>query len=442
MMLSQIRMNRSSSAFESIGWLFRHIFSFETLFVAYLYSNAFKQVLPKLPLDETVLFGGFCILAMAYIVFREGIFRQGLYVTVSYMVFVGWVVCSYAWSPSQILAKQAIYYLLTFDLLAVAAGSLIIANRRERAVRFLVVLLAASMYFAIQGIIIYIEYGSFRFYEGFAGRTYLLWGYAVTSGSAVAFMMAIYSRFGSAKQVVAFVMFAIMVYFLLIATGRGALLSLGIACLVPLMISRPIMRRGYLGLPQWQLAALGLVIIVVVYGAYLVVSGQSAGTISRFGKLFDQARNPELVLSVNRFAYFAAAIDQWLQNPILGGGVRSFSIFFVGVETPGTIPHNLILELLSQYGIIGFMLFGLFLGTAVRHAGPQRLRRDPLLLCIFMLFISRLTGAMFGIDLTVNFPFLAFLAVLALRESASVDARLTNSGLADVKLADSGPGRR
>ena len=405
---------------DGVRRLFHHLLSFEVLFVGFIHSNSFKQVLPTLPVDETLIFAGLCCLCVIWIVLREGIYKPGLYVVIAYMAFVGWVVLSYSWSPSRIFAKQTISYLATFGVLSVAAGSLIIANRRERAVRFLIALLIASLYFSIHGIVIHIEHGSFRFYEGFARRTYLLWGYAATNGAVIAFAIAIYSRFGSSKQIVALMLLTIMAYFLMVASGRGALLSLGIACLVPLIISRPVMRRGYLGLPRWQLAALGAIMVVIAYSSYLVASGASIDTFNRFAQLFNQARNPDLVLAVNRFAYFAAAIQQWLQNPIVGGGVSSFSIFFYGFESAGGVPHNLILELLSQYGIVGFLLFAHFVVSAARHADPRRLRVDPLQLCIVMLFISRLTGAMFSIQLSVNFPFLAFLGLLALRSGPSM----------------------
>ena len=81
---------------------------------------------------------------------------------------------------------------------------------------------------------------------------------------------------------------------------------------------------------------------------YLVLSGQATGTLSRFGKLFEEAQDPELLQGANRFEYFAAAFKFWMQSPIFGNGVGSFSTMFIGMEVPGTHAHNIILDIPDQ----------------------------------------------------------------------------------------------
>ena len=413
--ISTRQASHSPTFVGALSWLIAQIFSFEVLFTGYLYSNAYKQLLPILPIDETVLFAALCIPVGVFIVIRDGLYRPGINVVVATIVFFGWVIVTYAWTPSQILAKESISYLLTFGTIAVFGGAMVIANSRERTVRFLITLLFASLILAIYGSIIYLQHGSFRFYDGLVQRTYLLWGYAVTSGAIVAFTIAIYSRFGSSKQLIAGTAFVIMAFFLMIATSRGALLSAAGACLIPLLISKPIIKRDYFGLPSWLLMTLFLIFCLIIYSIYFIASGEMRGTFGRFVKLLNEAENPSLVFNANRFAYFAAAISQWLENPIFGGGVNSFTIYFYGREISGAIPHNLFLELLSQYGLVGFALFGVLTLTAFRYAGLERLRNDPLLLCVLMLFTSRLIGAMFGKDLPFQQPLLAFLALMVLR---------------------------
>ncbi|MEZ5848036.1 MAG: O-antigen ligase family protein [Geminicoccaceae bacterium] len=405
----------SRSLPDMIVWLVSHLFSFETLFTGFLYSNAYKQLLPPLPADETVIFAALCIPVAIWIILRDGLYIPGLHTTVAFFVFVGWVVVTYSWTPSQVLAKESITYLVTFGVLSVVSGACVIAPSRERTVRFLVAILIASLVLSVYGSIIYIQYGTFRFYEGFVQRTYLLWGHAAAGGAVIAFAIAIYSKFGTPKQVIVGGIFLIMAYFLMIATSRGALLSLAGACFLPLLISRAVIRERYFGLPQWLFALILFIVILIAYSVHVLISGEQLGTFGRFIKLFNQVDNPDLVLSANRFAYFQAAVAQWLENPILGGGVNSFTIYFSGREIGGTIPHNLFLELLSQYGLVGTVIFAIFAFTGLRHATLTRLREDPLLLCVLMMFTGRLIGTMFGKDLPFQHPLLACMGLLCLR---------------------------
>jgi len=60
-----------------------------------------------------------------------------------------------------------------------------------------------------------------------------------------------------------------------------------------------------------------------------------------------------------RLSLFSAAIELFLSSPknfFFGGGMTSYPVF-VGSNSPGMYPHNLILELLSEYGVVGFSLF-------------------------------------------------------------------------------------
>ncbi|MEZ5823247.1 MAG: O-antigen ligase family protein [Geminicoccaceae bacterium] len=401
----------------SVVWLVSHLFSFEVLFTGFLYSNAYKQLLPPLPADETVIFAALCIPVAIWVILREGLYIPGINVMVAMIAFLGWIVLSYSWTTSVLLAKENIPLLLVFGTLTVFSGSMVIANSRARAVRFLIVLVIASLGLAIQGNLIYLQHGTFRFYEGLVQRTYLLWGHAVVNGAIIVFAMSIYSRFGSSRQLIALVLFLIMFGFLMIATSRGALLAAIGGCVVPLLVSRPLIASGMLRLQQWQLAALVLVLGGVFYTGHLLISGDTSGTLGRFVKLANEAENPNLVFNANRFAYFSAAVDQWIENPVMGGGINSFAVYFNNREISGTYPHNIVLELLSQYGVIGFLIFMVLLVTAMRQITFDRLRSDPLLLCVFMLFTAQMVGAMFTKELSGHILLFTFLGLLTLREA-------------------------
>lgn len=92
-----------------------------------------------------------------------------------------------------------------------------------------------------------------------------------------------------------------------------------------------------------------------------------------------------------RFIQFAAAVDGFLESPILGNGTASFQLLFaredaaidIGAENPWIA--NSELRILHDTGVIGFTAFGLFVGAMVWQA-RRRLKRasDPVLLALLV----------------------------------------------------------
>ena len=405
--------------------LLRHLLSFEMVFALYLYSNRFQPVLPALPFDTTVLFAGLTVAGIAYALATTGIHTRGLPVVVAGVVFVAWVALSTTWSPSRVLSDYTVTYLATFNMMCVAAGALVVARSRERAVRLLVLVTLFSLLLAVWGLGIFAVYGSFRFAFAElgleAGRMYLNWGYGVSSGAIVAFCVTTYARFGSRAQLVGAGSFCVILVFLLVSSGRGPLLSVALVCLLPLLTGLDLSDRRRVGARVSVLAAAALVAAGTAYVAYLFASGQGIASLDRFVKLFAEAENPGLIQGPNRFRYWAAALQFWYQAPLVGHGAGAFSTLFLGREVSGTHPHNIVLELLAMYGVAGFCLFAAFAWSGLRHAAPRRLARDPLLACVLLLFAQRLLAALYNSELPNQQPLFFFLGLLALRPPPSPD---------------------
>ena len=118
--------------------------------------------------------------------------------------------------------------------------------------------------------------------------------------------------------------------------------------------------------------------------------------------------------------------------------MRSFSPLYTHNEISGTQPHNIFLEILSDTGFIGLALFLFFLYVAFGRSRLQRLRADPMLLAVAMLFVSRFTAVQFGEDISGQPEIFVFFGLLALRApepTAADSAPLTES----QKSASPGP---
>jgi O-antigen ligase len=404
-----------------VRWLAGHLLSFETFFLLFLYGLHIRQILPPVPGNEAIVFGAITMAMGGWIILRDGIYLRGISIALAGLLFIAWMVLSVGWTPSRITVKANLRFLLTIDLWALLAGACIIAASRERVVRLVMMIMGLALILSIYGIYIDIVHGSFRFYHyrgagaDWSSSAYMQWGYIVSNGAAVILTLAIFSKPGSSKQILAILALATCGYFLLIAAGRGPLLGLLLAGLLAAVIQAPRIGHGRIELPQTQLVALALLALTLGYIGYLYATGQTGGAISRFLRLFDEAEDPLLRASANRFDYFAFAYQMWLEAPMVGLGLSSFPIIWgAGSEGHGAYPHNAILQILAEQGLVGLALFAIFIGAGLRHYGLTRLRRDPLSLLVVMLSITVFAQAMVQGDFTQSYRFFFIVGLLAM----------------------------
>ena len=66
----------------------------------------------------------------------------------------------------------------------------------------------------------------------------------------------------------------------------------------------------------------------------------------------------------------------WLDAPIIGNGFASFSyLFHKGSERPGGHPHNVVLQIAAELGLVGLVLFGLFVWSGAAPCHPATAAR-------------------------------------------------------------------
>lgn len=396
---------------------FAFLFSFETLFGLFLYSNNLKPFLPNLPFDETVVFMAASLPCAAWVLWRNGLRRDGLLVVATGLLFLGWLALSMLWSPGRTLALRSVAFNLTFNLYCLVVGALVLTTDRRRIERLFVFMLGVGLLLSVNGLWIYLEHGTFRFYRLFQGtRAYLTWTYPVASASPFALVLALTSPLGSPRQIVGIAMSLLFGAFLLVASARGPMLCFGLSLLIPLLIVPPRIGRGTLHVQRLQIAAFFLVVMAAAYVAYLLSTGQVTATIQRFFDLLGYIRYGGTGVRFERLSYWSNAIVFWSSSPLIGTGVGSFSsLYLQGREIPGTHPHNIVLEILSETGLIGIALFLLFMWSAARNIRIARLREDPLYLGITMLFASLLiVRAMLSDDLAYQWELFVVTGLLTL----------------------------
>jgi len=142
--------------------------------------------------------------------------------------------------------------------------------------------------------------------------------------------------------------------------------------------------------------------------------------------------NEDVQDSSMRFELWSAAIQLWLQSPssvLFGHGPQRFPLLS-GYDDPGLYPHNFVLELLSEYGLIGLCLFlsapfYLILCQAKRGWVNLTKLKSPLFLVYYLAVVS-FSGALQSL-----WPLFFFLGWLG-AESDCLNHSRTKPGIAKV----------
>ena len=117
-----------------------------------------------------------------------------------------------------------------------------------------------------------------------------------------------------------------------------------------------------------------------------------------------------------RLSLFQSAFDQWAASPILGGGTGQFSVALTG-EDIRLYPHNLILELGAENGLVGVLAFIIMIaasfanGVTKLYAKNGSLRivsRYLLISCCFAFLNAMVSG-----DINDNRMLFFFVGLLA-----------------------------
>jgi O-antigen ligase len=388
------------------------LLSFEAIFVLFLASVSYKAD-PRfsfVPIDLTLIFLVVGITMGLAIVWREGIYLPGLTVVSLFIVFIIWAMITHTWTPSKIYAPRKLLELVMLNLWCLIATALLIANRRERVRRFLLLLLVFGTAAALDGIVRYATADQFAFSSSFSLENYIAHGRFYGLGAVVAFAAWLQTRPFSKRGVALTAALTIYCCGLLVSGGRGPILGTLAGMMLPLALGFRFADRRLLASKALVASVLLFVLTAVVL---LQASAEFAGNLralQRFNTLFTEVEGGQS----QRLDFWKASWHLWLEQPLLGSGIGSWPMRYHGLDL-GRYPHNLILEVLVEFGLIGLLLLAGVAVAATRAMSVRRLREDPVLMCIAMLCITTFVAAMTSSDITGNRNVFAMLGLLVMR---------------------------
>jgi hypothetical protein len=383
-----------------LSWLI----SFEMLFAVMLVPGFRSAQAGKsaLPTSLWIGVGALCVYGLAELARSWNVSARAMSVVSIGFIFTAYTTFSLFFSPSVIWGPQKAILLWVLDFASLAFAALVVARSRDRVIRLVVLIAAIGCAFA--GILLPTALSSGPPSRTLFGAEYLLVSHWMGYGAIGALAYTLLIGRGFAKRAGGIMMFIAVVIVMLTTGGRGPLLGLAVSTLVLLLGLAPSAAKRksktWVNWLRWT-----TIIAVALMSISQLVGSRPLITIERLDVLLTPTRGASAQV---RIVAAEKSIQLWESRPAFGVGLGGFPVL-AGLGDRREYPHDLILELLAETGLVGLLLFGMVIAAAIRNLGPLRaLRRDPLRMALLALVVYSLTNALVSGDLVDNRSLLAF----------------------------------
>jgi hypothetical protein len=252
-------------------------------------------------------------------------------------------------------------------------------------------------------------------------RNYLIIGRTVSLGFIILFGFMVYARTFSTQWTLCLAGAGILFYAMLIIGSRQSFIAMLIQVSIILVMAVYVRRRTIMirrgAVPAAIVALVSLAALLV-----MVQGGAESWTLRRMASLMEfLSGNSQADDSAGqRLRYMFAAFDYWSDtwwSVFFGDGLFSFSQQYRGIYLPGTSPHNLAATILTEFGLVGLVIFILLL-TSLVAPGAFRVDRSSALAAVLVaLAIGAALRAVGSGDMANTVVLLAHLGLLSsLRE--------------------------
>ncbi|NMC27033.1 MAG: O-antigen ligase family protein, partial [Syntrophomonadaceae bacterium] len=294
-------------------------------------------------------------------------------------------------------AETKTLYICTLVLWSLAAPALIISTDPRRLKRLAVIFACLSFVVAIEAFTGYLTSGPNSFIYVY-GSNYLGLGRVI--GLSL-ILVIVYFLFWSNilhERIFAILLALFYLWILLVGGGRGPLLAALFAALIPLLFSIGV-SEGKLKIRRFSIPIFTLIILCIAILGYLNETGQMTLTLNRLTVLQEAGMGKS---AGARMEYYIYSFDLWKHSTLFGHGIGSWPIIS-GLGDIRNYPHNIMLEILVELGLIGFIIFGILIWAAFSLLRPiNRIAYEPIKMLLIMLTVFMLFNAMLSGDISDN----------------------------------------
>jgi hypothetical protein len=391
------------------------IFSFEFVFVLFLFAGRYKNdpMFDWVPVDLTLLFLVVSFVCAIWVFIRRRLFirRQALRLYGVVLLLFGYITVSYFWTPSTVYSIEKIAYILILTQWPFMAALFIVGYDGRRVKRFMGILVIISVWFIIETIIAFQSSEIVGQQISTLGTKYL--GIGRVIGPAAIFLAMYGVAIGQSTlwRGAALFTFGVSMVTLLLLGGRGPFLATVVPLLFPLYFGfRLNILSGRIQIKRYVY----ILLILIVFGFLSVISLGNIEVLTTVKRLVGMASGLGGSASI-RLEMYSESISIWMSNPVFGGGVGSWPLL-TGRGDYKMYPHNMILEVLSEYGFVGFLLFVCpFAYSFNLVLQKYKLGDHPWMLTIILIFSNTFINAMLSGDIPDNRIVFVFLGLLLAR---------------------------
>lgn len=374
------------------------LFSFEMMFTLFLFAGRFKAD-PRFswfPIDLTLFFFLISLVIGIKILKTEKfrIKKKALSLIYVYLLFVTWLLISLYWTPSSVYAIEKS---LNFVILGtwIVFGSLIISQNPERIKRFFFSIFSLSLWMAVEAYMqLSVNQGNF---VEVLGGNYIGLGRVIGFATLLIFCYLLFYAKNKLQVLLLFILLCSYLYLLLNVGSRGPFIACSIGMLVPLLFSIRI-NKGSLTLAKYTVFIFIIVLFLGTYIFFVIQNGKMLGTISRLMTLFVEDNHGSS--AATRLEHYNHAIRLWSEKFLTGHGIGAWPLIN-GFSDVRSYPHNIILEIMVEMGIIGLFLFCLFLYFGIFYV-KRNINSSKIYLTFLMLFIFTFFNSLISGDLNDN----------------------------------------
>lgn len=406
------------------------------IFFIYLISGLIKTVMGfyglHLPIDITALTAGILVIDIGYnlLQWRAGKKFPVSFVTatITLLILFFWMIFSLIYTPSQVYSKQKIFYFLT-NIIAfiypVVHGKICI-RRFMRA--FIIGIFLITLWY-LPHLLTYIRNPDFHSLERYSEVKGLYLDLGLYIGLSI--LMLLYNKeFFKPFARISLLFFFVLALFL--AGARGALLFTFIIAtfLVVIKVVSAFCNNQLLskqGMIRNSLIGVGVFILValVSIGYSDQIGGLASRSLNRLNLLVSDENtisNHSVNTRVDQIHFSLDMISADVESFLYGYGVGSFGVLKTG-EDVRAYPHNFILEIQFEHGIIGTLLLLIFILLIFIQKGLN-VKLQILPAFIFFYFFLNYLKSWSIIDMRICF---AFLGLYILQNTIRVEDFIDNS---------------
>ncbi|MFC4989687.1 O-antigen ligase family protein [Saliphagus infecundisoli] len=331
----------------------RHLLSFEVVFALFLFAGVYKASphLDWTPYDLTATFAALVSLVAVILVLTGRVdFRiESLLLASLLAVFVTYALFSLRWTPGNGYATEKAFRLASVTTLSFLGCAFVVSKARIRLRRFLATTLALALVTAAAALYLLYLHGPVRI-EPF-NTVYLTTGRMIGFGVVIVGTYLLFSSTSIWRSFVGVSLFVPLLVALSVLDGRGpfaaAIITVGL--LVPLALVVTPLR-------YWPIRLVPVIGAIGSIGALLYYFRDTLRLVEKFESIFAGNTAPSYT---NRVDYITAGIDVWLSgNTVVGHGLGSWPAVS---GQRAHWPHNIVIELLVELGLVGTVLFFLLI---------------------------------------------------------------------------------